>query len=106
MPSGFFGKVLWIDLTKESFMVQDLPEKLYRSFIGGYGLGCKLIYENTKPKLEIFDPNAELKPTTSAATASWTGLLRSTRPRRSSLKMPGKSFLGFISASATLNVTS
>ncbi|MFX0057925.1 MAG: aldehyde ferredoxin oxidoreductase family protein [Candidatus Heimdallarchaeota archaeon] len=55
MANGFFGKILWIDLTKESYLEQNLPEKLYRNFIGGYGLGCKLIYDNMNPNLDPFD---------------------------------------------------
>jgi len=50
---GYQGKVLWIDLSKGTFDEQELPEEVYRQYLGGYGLGCKLIYEST-PK--NFDP--------------------------------------------------
>ena len=53
MGFGFFGKVLWVDLTKDNFWEEDIPEKMYRQFMGGYGLGCRLLYErmfsHTKP---------------------------------------------------------
>jgi aldehyde:ferredoxin oxidoreductase len=58
MPSGFFGKILWIDLTEERFIEENLPKKLYRNFFGGYGLGCKLIYDNMKSKLDPFNPDS------------------------------------------------
>jgi len=50
---GLFGKVLMIDLTNEKFEEIELPEKIYREYIGGYGLAAKLIYENTPKK---YDP--------------------------------------------------
>jgi len=53
MTNGFFGKILWIDLSKETFKEETLEEDNYREYLGGYGLGCKLIYNNTQPK---FDP--------------------------------------------------
>ncbi|GAI75387.1 unnamed protein product, partial [marine sediment metagenome] len=39
MMYGFFGKVLWVDLTNNSFEEEELPENMYRQFMGGYGLG-------------------------------------------------------------------
>lgn len=53
MGNGFFGKILWIDLSDETFKEENLSESIYRQYLGGYGLGCKLIYENTPIK---FDP--------------------------------------------------
>ena len=45
MGYGYFGKVLWIDLTNNSFKEEELSEKHYHQFMGGYGLGCRLLYE-------------------------------------------------------------
>jgi len=58
MSSGYFGKVLWIDLTNEKFEEENLPDKIYRQYFGGYGLGCKLIYENMRPKVDALSANS------------------------------------------------
>ena len=58
MANGYFGKVLWVDLSDESFKDQELSDKIYREFIGGYGLACKLIYENTKAKYDPLGPDS------------------------------------------------
>lgn len=50
MANGYFGKILWIDLTEESFKEEELPEEYYRLYLGGYGLAAKLIYENMPAK--------------------------------------------------------
>ena len=52
MINGYFGKILWVDLTNEKFEEENLPDKIYRQYFGGYGLGCKLIYENMRPKVD------------------------------------------------------
>ncbi len=58
MSSGYFGKVLWIDLTNEKFEEENLPDKIYRQYFGGYGLGCKLIYEIMRPKVDALSANS------------------------------------------------
>lgn len=46
MTNGYFGKILWIDLSEGTFKEENLPEEYYRSYLGGYGLATKLLYEN------------------------------------------------------------
>ncbi|MFX0042991.1 MAG: aldehyde ferredoxin oxidoreductase family protein [Candidatus Hodarchaeota archaeon] len=58
MSSGYFGKILIINLSKEKFKEQNLPDKIYRQFLGGYGLGCKLIYENMRPNVDPLSPDS------------------------------------------------
>ncbi|MHA1343795.1 MAG: aldehyde ferredoxin oxidoreductase N-terminal domain-containing protein, partial [Promethearchaeota archaeon] len=53
MNKGIFGKILWVNLSNENFKEEELSEKTYRQYLGGYGLASKLIYENTPPK---YDP--------------------------------------------------
>jgi len=60
MTGGYMGKVLWVDLANESFEEQELPDEVYRQYLGGYGLACKLIYENTPPKYDPLGPDAIL----------------------------------------------
>ncbi|MFX1311937.1 MAG: aldehyde ferredoxin oxidoreductase family protein, partial [Promethearchaeota archaeon] len=47
--NGYLGKILWIDLSNESFREETLPEEYYRQYLGGYGLATKLLYD-TLPK--------------------------------------------------------
>ncbi|TFG01758.1 MAG: hypothetical protein EU542_06405 [Promethearchaeota archaeon] len=54
MRYGFFGKVLWIDLSTEKFREQIIPEKTYKQYIGGYGLGCELLYKNMPTQTPSF----------------------------------------------------
>ncbi len=58
MSNGYFGKILWVDLSKGSFTEENLPDKVYRQYLGGYGLATKLIYERTKPKFDPLGPDA------------------------------------------------
>ena len=58
MGTGFFGKVLWIDLKEESFKDQSLTEEVYRQYLGGYGLAVKLIYENMRGNINPLDPES------------------------------------------------
>jgi len=58
--SGYMGKILWVDLSNETIKEQELPEKTYREYYGGYGLAAKLLYENMKPKLDPLSPEALL----------------------------------------------
>ena len=45
MPGGYMGKILIVDLTREVFTEEMPGEKMYREFIGGYGLGAKIIFD-------------------------------------------------------------
>ena len=38
MPGGYTGRVLFVDLTSGSIEEEKIPEKIYRDFVGGYGL--------------------------------------------------------------------
>ncbi len=52
MTNGYFGKILWIDLSEGAFKEESLPEEYYRSYLGGYGLAAKLIYEHMPAKTD------------------------------------------------------
>jgi aldehyde:ferredoxin oxidoreductase len=60
MPNGYMGKILWIDLSNESFEEQEISEEIYRQYLGGYGLAAKLIYENMSAGTEALSPEALL----------------------------------------------
>ncbi|MFW9998594.1 MAG: aldehyde ferredoxin oxidoreductase family protein [Candidatus Hodarchaeota archaeon] len=58
METGFFGRVLWINLTEENFKEVKINKEIYRQYLGGYGLGVKLIYEKMPAKLDPLDPES------------------------------------------------
>ena len=58
MSKGIFNKVLWIDLSNESFEEQELSDEILRQYIGGYGLAAKLIYENMPAKADPLGPES------------------------------------------------
>ncbi|MBD3255103.1 MAG: aldehyde ferredoxin oxidoreductase [Candidatus Lokiarchaeota archaeon] len=58
MPNGYCGKVLWVDLSEGSFTEEELPEEIYKKYIGGYGLGTKLIYENMPANTDPLSPES------------------------------------------------
>jgi len=43
MRGGIVGKIIWVDLAKEKFEVAQPAEELYQHYLGGYGIGAKLI---------------------------------------------------------------
>jgi len=57
MVMGYNGKVLFVDLTLGSITEEGLPEKVYRDFIGGQGLGARILYERMKPKADPLGPD-------------------------------------------------
>ncbi len=58
MATGFFGKILWINLTEEKFKEQTLSDKYYHQYLGGYGLAVKLIYDNMSAKIDPLSPES------------------------------------------------
>lgn len=49
---GYTGRILFVDLTSGKKEEQSLPESTYRDFIGGVGLGARILYECMKPKVD------------------------------------------------------
>ena len=58
MSKGYLGKILWVNLSDETFKEEKLSEETYRQYIGGIGLAVKLIYENMPSKTDALGPNA------------------------------------------------
>lgn len=56
MKGGITGKILWINLTRGTNEVLQPSKDLYRHFLGGYGIGVRLMYEKQKPGLPPLDP--------------------------------------------------
>lgn len=53
---GYAGKILIVDLTAGTFKEEDLTEEDARNFIGGYGLGAKVLFDMLKPGIDPLGP--------------------------------------------------
>ena len=47
---GFYGRILTVNLTDESFKIDTLPEEIYGQVLGGKGLWPRVIREGLKPE--------------------------------------------------------
>ena len=57
MKGGILGKILWVNLSQGSIKVVEPEKSLYEQFLGGYGIGVKLIYDKQKAKVGPLDPD-------------------------------------------------
>jgi aldehyde:ferredoxin oxidoreductase len=56
MVGGYWGKILDIDLTKRTVKVRELPDDVYKKFIGGSGLATYLIYNEIPAGADSLGP--------------------------------------------------
>jgi aldehyde:ferredoxin oxidoreductase len=54
---GYFGRILWVDLTSGAIEKQDIPEQFYKEYIGGYALGAKILFDHMPPKSDPLGPD-------------------------------------------------
>ena len=54
---GYIGRMLFVNLSDGTTRVEDLSEDLARQFIGGYGIGARLMYERMKPGVDALGPD-------------------------------------------------
>jgi aldehyde:ferredoxin oxidoreductase len=59
-PGGYFGQVLIVDLSAGSANTAPVDESVLRSYIGGAGLGTRLMHKYCPPGVEPLDPRAPL----------------------------------------------
>jgi aldehyde:ferredoxin oxidoreductase len=50
LTGGFTGRILKVDLTHRKLHCEILDESFYRAWLGGYGLGARIIYRDIVPK--------------------------------------------------------
>jgi aldehyde:ferredoxin oxidoreductase len=70
MAHGFMGKILWVDLSKKELKDEALDEKLCRDFLGGYGLGARILFSRQKAGVDPLGPDAILGITTGVLTGT------------------------------------
>lgn len=73
MLGGYAGKILFVDLTTGKAKEETPPESLYRDFIGGTGLGVRILYERMKPKADPLGPENILGFVTGRVPAAGEG---------------------------------
>jgi aldehyde:ferredoxin oxidoreductase len=56
MKGGHVGKLLFVNLTEGTFEEKALSEELARNFIGGYGIGARVLYDRMKPGVDPLGP--------------------------------------------------
>jgi len=57
MIRGYNGRILLVDLTSGAITQEDIPQRVYRDFIGGQGLGARVLYEHIKLKADPLGPD-------------------------------------------------
>ena len=67
---GYAGKMLLVDLSNQK--VEDMPvnDELAENFLGGYGIGSKVVYDLVKPNVDPLGPENVVGFTTGALVAT------------------------------------
>ena len=56
MINAYMGRILWVNLSTGEIKEEKPDEKTYRDFLGGYGLGAKIIYDNQQGGADPLGP--------------------------------------------------
>ncbi len=70
MARGFMGKILMVDLSKKELKDEALDDELGRKFIGGYGLGAKILFDSQKAGTDPLGPDSMFGFTTGILTGT------------------------------------
>lgn len=70
MARGYMGKMLWVDLSKKQLKDEALDEKLARDYLGGYGLGARILFSRQKAKADPLGPDGIFGITTGPLTGT------------------------------------
>ncbi|MCW4048078.1 MAG: aldehyde ferredoxin oxidoreductase family protein [Candidatus Bathyarchaeota archaeon] len=57
---AYAGKILRVDLTTGKVSTEPLSEKMAKDYVGGIGLGIRLLMDNSKPGTDPFSPDNPL----------------------------------------------
>ncbi len=57
MPNSYWGKVLFVDLSTREIQARSLPGLDYRQYLGGYGLGARVLYEHLPQGADPLGPD-------------------------------------------------
>jgi aldehyde:ferredoxin oxidoreductase len=54
--NGNMGKILFVNLSTGEVTEETPPENLYHDFIGGYGIGARILYDRQRPGIDPLGP--------------------------------------------------
>jgi len=57
---AYAGKILRVDLTTGNVSTEPLSEEMAKNYVGGIGLGIRLLVDNSKPGTDAFSPDNPL----------------------------------------------
>jgi aldehyde:ferredoxin oxidoreductase len=57
---GYAGKILHVDLTSGSIEIEEPPDELYRTYMGGSALGLYYLFKNTPAGADPYGPENTL----------------------------------------------
>ncbi|MEE8419656.1 MAG: aldehyde ferredoxin oxidoreductase N-terminal domain-containing protein, partial [Dehalococcoidales bacterium] len=57
MTAGYAGKILFVDLSTGEIKEETPDESLYRDYIGGYGIGARILYDRQKGGVDPLGPD-------------------------------------------------
>jgi aldehyde:ferredoxin oxidoreductase len=70
MAGGYAGKMGFVNLTKGEIKIETLDEELARDFIGGQGIGARILFERQKKGVDPLGPESYLGFTTGPLTGT------------------------------------
>ncbi len=70
MINGYCGKLLFVNLSNGSIDVDSPDERFYRDFMGGYGIGARILYSHMKAGVDPLGPGNILGFLTGPLTGS------------------------------------
>jgi aldehyde:ferredoxin oxidoreductase len=70
IPSCYAGKILLVNLTEGCLQDEILPERIYRDFVGGNGLGVRFLYERMGAQVDALGPENMLGFVTGCLTGT------------------------------------
>src|SRR4030042_6911519 len=70
MAGGYIGKILFVDLTQRKIVEEFAIDDLYQNFLGGYGIGARILFSRQKAKVDPLGPDAILGFVTGVLTGT------------------------------------
>ncbi len=67
---GYMGKILRVNLTERQFAEEPLKPKLAKDYLGGTGLGIRIIYDEVPPSTDPLSPQSKIVFATGPVTAT------------------------------------
>lgn len=70
MPGGYMGKILFVNLSTGKIEEEKPEDSLYRNFLGGYGIGARILYNRQKGGVDPLGPDNTLGLVTGPLTGT------------------------------------